>query len=96
MKIDNIIEHKNGSVTIKLEMNKKERDFIMELGVNEIIKSRLKIFENNLKEVDTCRNHQEWVESLTKKTFHSKILNPIYDFFKRLTGKYYNGKDKDK
>lgn len=48
MKITKVIEHKDGSATMELEMNKIERDFMMELGVNEMIRIRMELFEKNL------------------------------------------------
>lgn len=48
MKITKLIEKKDGSAVMELEMDKKERDFMMELGVNEMIRIRLKMFEENL------------------------------------------------
>jgi hypothetical protein len=48
MKVIKVIEHKDGSANMEVEMNKKERDFVMELGVNEILKRQLKIFEDSL------------------------------------------------
>jgi len=48
MKLVSLQENKDGSITVKFDMTKKEVDFYLELGVNKALADAILEFESNL------------------------------------------------